>query len=62
MSDQFTDVYGYGRLFSPVLLLLGWDALESGKWVEFIPTLMILSRTVAIPVHETLLAFERFRS
>jgi hypothetical protein len=62
MSDQFTDVYGYGRLFSPVLLLLGWDALQSGKWVEFIPTLMILSRTVAIPVHETLLAFERFRS
>jgi hypothetical protein len=61
MNDQFTDVYGYGRLFSPVLLVLLWDALASKRWLDIAPAAMILSRTVAIPVHETLTALSRVR-
>ena len=61
MNDQFADVYGYGRLFSPVLLILAWDALASRRWLEFAPTLMILGRTLAIPIHETVTAFAHVR-
>lgn len=59
MNDVFTDVYGYGRLFSPVLALIVLDGFKRRSWSSIVPALLIDARVLVIPLAETARAVAR---
>lgn len=46
LADVWSHVFSFGRVLSPLLLLLGWRALESRKAVLALPLLLILPRVL----------------
>jgi len=43
-TENWTSVYDYGRVYSPVLLFLGLQSIERRSWAAVVPMAMILPR------------------
>jgi len=43
-SEPWLNVYAYGRIYAPLLVLLGVQGLQRGSWLALVPLLAILPR------------------
>jgi hypothetical protein len=45
-QDAWTEVYGFGRILSPLLVLLGLHGLAKRNWIALLPILVVGARAV----------------
>ena len=57
-QDAWLEVYGFGRVFSPLLILAGLHGISRRKWIAIAPVLLVGGRTLLQLAPQTLRILE----